>query len=81
MAHGCVVFASAVPSSKECIRHLKNGFILPGDSPAGDVSMIVNALTNPSLCAAISAKAFLFAKRQSWERQARRLERALCLLR
>jgi glycosyltransferase involved in cell wall biosynthesis len=79
MAHGCVVFASAIPSSKECIDHSKNGFILPGNSPAEDVSIIVNALTNPSLCAAISERAFLFAKRQSLERQARRLERLLCL--
>ncbi len=77
MAHGCVVFASPIPSSLECIVHSVDGFILTGHDSARDTELIVKALADPVLCAKISRGAFLFAKRQSWERQARRLERIL----
>jgi glycosyltransferase involved in cell wall biosynthesis len=79
MAHGCVVFASAIPSSLECIHDGVDGFIVSGLAPKEDALRIVQVLRNPALCASASAEAFLFAKRQSWERQARRFERVLCL--
>jgi glycosyltransferase involved in cell wall biosynthesis len=78
MSHGCVVFASAIPSSMECIMHGINGFILPSVDPREDASIIVQAAADPALCESVSRKAVLFAKRQSWERQALRCERVLC---
>jgi|WetSurMetagenome_2_1015567.scaffolds.fasta_scaffold00479_6 glycosyltransferase involved in cell wall biosynthesis len=79
MSAGCVVFVSAIPSSLECVRNGVTGLVLPGKSSVDDAGIIARALADPALCARVSEKAVLFAERQSWERQARRLERALCL--
>ncbi len=78
MAHGCVVFVSAIPSSLECVHHGKNGFVLSGDNPAADARIVVDAIATPDACATAGGRAFLFAKRQSWQRQAARLERIVC---
>jgi glycosyltransferase involved in cell wall biosynthesis len=78
MSHGCVVFASAIPSAMECIIHAQNGFIVPSVDPEQDAAIIVKVVATPELCAAVSKKAFLFGRRQSWRRQTLRCERVLC---
>jgi glycosyltransferase involved in cell wall biosynthesis len=77
MAQGCVVFTSAIPSAAECIKNAVNGFVVSGIDPDQDAQTIVGVLRDQDLCAQVSMRALRFAKRQSWERQTRRLERAL----
>jgi len=77
MAQGCVVFTSAIPSATECIKNAVNGFVVSGINPERDAETIVGVLRDQEMCEQVSLRALRFAKRQSWERQARRLERAL----
>jgi glycosyltransferase involved in cell wall biosynthesis len=78
MSFGCVVFVSSIPSSVEFIRNQANGILLPTLHADEDAARIVTAIRSPALCASVGRKAFLFASRQSWRRQAGRLEKVLC---
>jgi glycosyltransferase involved in cell wall biosynthesis len=77
MAHGCVVFAKDIPSAREIINHGYNGFLLPGTSLEKDSQVILDAIKDDKKLDEISQRAKKSASRNRWERQARRMERAL----
>jgi glycosyltransferase involved in cell wall biosynthesis len=78
MSFGCVVFVSPIPSSMEFVKDHGNGIMLPTLSADSDAAIVVTTVRSPALCASVGHGAFLFASRQSWERQACRLEKVLC---
>jgi glycosyltransferase involved in cell wall biosynthesis len=78
MSFGCVAFVSPIPSSIEFVKDRRNGIVLPSLSADDDAAVVVTAVRSPALCASVGRQAFLFAARQSWKRQAGRLERVLC---
>jgi glycosyltransferase involved in cell wall biosynthesis len=78
MSFGCVAFVSAIPSSREVVHDGVNGIVLSSTSPGMDAGVIADTIASVGLCDSLSSKAYLFSKRQSWERQARRCERILC---
>ena len=81
MSFGCIVFVSPIPSSMEFVKDRHNGILLPSVSADDDAAIIVTTVRSPLLCASVGRKAFLFAARQSWERQSGRLEKVICSLR
>lgn len=74
---GMVVFASAIPSSKEVVRDGINGFLLSGCAVDRDSTRIIETCRNNDLCIKIGGAAWRSAGRQSWDRQAQRLVRVL----
>lgn len=74
---GCTVFASDIPSVRECITPGVNGFILSGVNPVADAAMIRSVCGNPDLIRQIGQSAWKKAKRNSLERQGKRLVRIL----
>jgi glycosyltransferase involved in cell wall biosynthesis len=78
MSFGCVAFVSAIHSSREVIHDRVNGIVLSSTNPGKDAGVIADTIASVGLCDSLSSKAYVFSKRQSWERQARRCERILC---
>jgi glycosyltransferase involved in cell wall biosynthesis len=78
MSFGCVVFVSPISSAVEFVNDRRNGIILPSFSAEDDAGIVVTTVRSPALCASVGHSAFLFASRQSWTRQAGRLEKILC---
>jgi glycosyltransferase involved in cell wall biosynthesis len=78
MSFGCVVFVSPIPSSIEFVKDHGNGIVLPTLSAENDAAIVVTAVRSPAFCASVGRNAFWFAARQSWKRQAGRLEKVLC---
>jgi glycosyltransferase involved in cell wall biosynthesis len=78
MSFGCVVFVSPIPSSMEFVKDRHNGIHLRSLSAEEDAAIVVTAVRSPALCTAVGRRAFLFASRHSWDRQAGRMEKVLC---
>jgi glycosyltransferase involved in cell wall biosynthesis len=78
MTHGCIPFVSAIPSSMEIITDNKNGILLTTTSIENDAAKVITTLQSVDKIMLMRQNAFLYAQRQSWERQSRRLEKLLC---
>jgi glycosyltransferase involved in cell wall biosynthesis len=74
---GMVVFASAIPSSKEIIRDGATGILLSGCDAERDSALIIETVGNDERCVKIGNAAWRGANRQSWDRQAQRLVKVL----
>ncbi len=79
MSHACVVFASAIPSSKEIIRNGENGMLISGIDAKTDAKVIAEVLRDKSAQIKMRRRALASARRSRWERQVHRMERVLCL--
>lgn len=77
MAHGCVVFATAIPTSREIVHDGRNGILLGGTDPGEDAQIIRSLITNHDLYRSVSREAFSSALRKRWTRQVDRLEKTL----
>lgn len=77
MARGCVVFGTAIPSTKEIIRDNQNGVMLKGTDPESDCSAIVKLYQDIEQVKRIGNAAWKYAKRNRIERQVKRLIRVL----
>jgi glycosyltransferase involved in cell wall biosynthesis len=78
---GAVVFASAIPSSKEIIRDGINGYLLSGCSIERDSACIIDTCRDGGRCITVGNAAWRSAGRQAWNRQAKRLVRVLAACR
>jgi glycosyltransferase involved in cell wall biosynthesis len=76
---GMVVFASAIPSSREIVRDGVTGVLLSGGTVDRDGARIIETCRNSGRCAEIGFAAWRSAGRQGWERQARRLVKILSI--
>jgi glycosyltransferase involved in cell wall biosynthesis len=74
---GMVVFASAIPSSKEIIHDGRNGVLLSGCAVFRDTARVIEICKTNEQCLAIGTAAWRSASRQGWERQSHRLIRIL----
>lgn len=74
---GGVVFATAIPSTREFIRDNTTGVLLSGCDVDRDSARIIETCTDVERCAEIGRAAWRSAGRQSWDRQARRLVKTL----
>jgi glycosyltransferase involved in cell wall biosynthesis len=79
MSHGCVVFASAIPSTMEIIRNEVNGMLIGGVEPELDGLAVQRALYQKELIGRLRRNARSTAGRNRWDRQVSRLEKTLCL--
>jgi glycosyltransferase involved in cell wall biosynthesis len=77
MAHGCVVFASTIDSTRELITNNENG-ILIGNETSSDAMIVASVLENNELVAHIRHNAYKTALRNRLDRQVYRLDRILC---
>jgi glycosyltransferase involved in cell wall biosynthesis len=78
LSHGCVVFASAIPSTKEIITNNNNGVLLSGVDVMEDAAKIAGALANGAMIDRIRRHALRTAQRNRLDRQIIRLEKVLC---
>jgi glycosyltransferase involved in cell wall biosynthesis len=78
MSHGCIAIASAVFSSMEIVTDRHNGVLIAGVDAFADSAAVVAVLREKELVASMRRHAFFAARRHRWERQIKRLERALC---
>jgi glycosyltransferase involved in cell wall biosynthesis len=78
MSHGCVAFASAIPSTMEIIHNRVNGILIDNIEPKNDATVILAALEQHELIERIRRCARAAAMRHQWDRQVVRLEKALC---
>ena len=74
---GMVVFATAIPSSREIVRDGLTGILLSGSAVDHDSARIIETCRNNEACIKIGSAAWRSALRQSWERQAKRLVKIL----
>jgi glycosyltransferase involved in cell wall biosynthesis len=74
---GMVVFATAIPSTREIVRDGATGILLSGSDGARDASRILETIANGGLCRSIGAAAWQSVGRQRWQRQGTRLEKLL----
>jgi len=74
-SRGCLVFASDIPSVRECITHGLNGFVLSGVNPSADASLIASVYRNRDLCTAVARAAWRKSLRNRTQRQGQRLIR------
>ncbi|MCU0609350.1 MAG: glycosyltransferase family 4 protein [Chitinispirillaceae bacterium] len=74
---GMVVFATAIPSSREFIRDSKTGILISGCDELRDSERIIETVTDSGRCRSIGTAAWKSAGRMSWERQGGRLEKLL----
>lgn len=77
MSFGCIVFASAIASTREILRHRHNGILLSGENVEYDADTIRGVIGEPSTVKALGYSAFATAQRNRWERQGRRLVKVL----
>lgn len=78
LSYGCVVFASAIPSTMEVIQNEVNGILIGGIEPRKDAQAIRHALENNDITNRIRHNAQRTAQRNRWNRQISRLEKILC---
>jgi glycosyltransferase involved in cell wall biosynthesis len=77
MARGCIVFVSPIESHLEFVHDGRNGFVL-SLRISDDAHRIITILKNDRLQQDVSDAAVKTAERNTWRRQALRLERYLC---
>jgi glycosyltransferase involved in cell wall biosynthesis len=78
MSYGAVVFATGIGSTREIIRHERNGMLLCGTDPEADTRIILKVLDDKDFQEKLGRRARLTALRHRWPRQVRRLEAMLC---
>ncbi|MCX7726455.1 MAG: glycosyltransferase family 4 protein [Chitinispirillaceae bacterium] len=78
-SRGCIVFASDIPSIRECIIPYVNGFLLSGINPIADVNLILKVYKNKELMKRIGFYAWRKSLRNSIYRQGKRLLRNLLI--
>ena len=80
LSHGCIVFATKIPSTMEIIKDRVNGIFISGCDAEGDAEIIISVLRRKELLHALSKQAKSTAFRNRWQRQVERLEKVLCRL-
>jgi glycosyltransferase involved in cell wall biosynthesis len=78
MSYGSIVFVSPVASTLEFVRDSQNGYVLSGCDPGADALRIGELLMRPEETVHIRKNAYHTSQINIWERQALRLEKALC---
>lgn len=78
LSYGCVVFASALPSTREIITHERNGILMSGAGAVDDARIIIDLLKKKELIVHIRQNALRTAWRNRWDRQVGRLEAIIC---
>lgn len=77
MSWGMVVFASPIASTREFVRHGRNGFLLHGADPSRDARHIEQVVKDPERVRETSLRAVHTARRRRLQRQAARMEQWL----
>ncbi len=75
MSYGCIVFASAIPSTMEIIRDHCNGFLITGGDVLKDAAVVIANVREGERLSPIRKNAYRTAIRNRLERQIHRLER------
>ena len=78
LSHGCVVFASAIPSTKEIVVNNHNAVLLSGVDVMEDAAVITGVLSNGAMIDRIRRHGLRTAQRNRLDRQIIRLEKVLC---
>jgi glycosyltransferase involved in cell wall biosynthesis len=78
LSFGCVVFAADIPSMREVIIDKSNGILIRGNSAKEDARIILDVLADKNLVARLRQNAFKTARRNTWDRQVKRLKTILC---
>jgi glycosyltransferase involved in cell wall biosynthesis len=78
LSFGCVVFAADTPSMREVIIDKSNGILIHGNSAEDDALIILDVLADKNLVARLRQNAFRTARRNTWDRQVKRLKAILC---
>lgn len=79
MAAGVPIVATALPATKEVLRHGENGWLVQPDSPFALAEGVRHVLANGCLASALAHQATQDAKLYSWERRATRIMEGLSL--
>lgn len=74
---GMVAFATAIPSTRECISDMKDGILLSGCDIQTDSNRVLETVGNDTLKKAIGLQAYKRSVRNRWERQFDRLDRII----
>jgi glycosyltransferase involved in cell wall biosynthesis len=78
-SRGCIVFATDIASTRECIISGVTGFFLAGVNPVADVNLIETTYRNPDVMHTIGKNAWRKAMRNRSQRQGKRCARILLM--